>query len=973
MTFAELTVVLRLVAAHVRQRPGRVLMTSVSTVAAACVVVWVVSGYDALVGQFGGMGEEYVGRYEFLLVPARDREVAPTGFGRSAQLPAELIDQIRRDPAVATIDPVYETGLRAAKPGDTSTPPGRFGGGAAPSLPPQPESGPRMMGGVAAQRTQRKVPTVVGTGSAEPLHTVIQGQWFDPKDSRAVGALTRESAEQLGLGVGDEMEVASGFGPDRVESRVKIVAVVEQSRQLPGPKFMIGLPPTRAGALPGGPMAHALYVPMMLAEELADAPARVSYAGIILKPGETAEAFQARWAEAFGKAATPVEVRTPATVDSEVDASTTFETVRAQAYSATGISLLAALFIIFTTLSMGVDERIRQIAMLRAVALTKWQVGTMIAVESVLLGLIGWGGGLLAGWALLAVMARVKPELLAEGSALGAWCVALSGVCALGGSLAAAVMPAWRATSVTPLEAMAPRRAASAGRLPWLITLAGLVLVAVNPLVVFFVPMPDTSRYLVAAAVGGTSMVFGFVLLAPMAVILTERTLGPVLAWALRLNSRLLATQLSANMWRTVGTTVAMTIGLGLFVTMQTWGYSMLAPFTPGDWAPDVVVSVPAGVPDSQIDAVRHVPGLVADKLLPLALKQVKFAGDPTGYKVRPSATRQDTCVMVGVDPDAAFGGDAPVFKFGFAEGSPADAVAKLKQGRYCLVPDHFARESGLGVGQKFAVVPPGRAGDPIEYEIAGVVSAPGWHWMTKTGFRQGRAAGLMFCDREVVKRDFNTGRTTTFWGDMDGTALDKEIEASVKAIVARTPADPDAAPRRPGRGMGGMGFGGGSGGGVTVKTAEGVRQEIRGRADNIIWALSELPLVTLLVTSLGVMNTVLSSVRARRWDMGVLRALGVTRFGLFRLIVAEALLVGVVACVLSLGFGTMAGYCGTGVTRYVNIRGGQYTPLIVPWAKLCVGFGIAVGLCLLAAMWPAIRTGRTEPLKLLQAGRSAA
>jgi putative ABC transport system permease protein len=105
---------------------------------------------------------------------------------------------------------------------------------------------------------------------------------------------------------------------------------------------------------------------------------------------------------------------------------------------------------------------------------------------------------------------------------------------------------------------------------------------------------------------------------------------------------------------------------------------------------------------------------------------------------------------------------------------------------------------------------------------------------------------------------------------------------------------------------------------------------------------------------------------------LGVLRALGVTRFGLFRLIIAEALLIGVVACVLSLGFGTMAGYCGTGVTRYINIRGGQVTPLVIPWTKLTVGFGMALGLCLLAALWPAYRTGRAEPLGLLQAGRAA-
>ena len=104
---------------------------------------------------------------------------------------------------------------------------------------------------------------------------------------------------------------------------------------------------------------------------------------------------------------------------------------------------------------------------------------------------------------------------------------------------------------------------------------------------------------------------------------------------------------------------------------------------------------------------------------------------------------------------------------------------------------------------------------------------------------------------------------------------------------------------------------------------------------------------------------------------LGRAAALGVTRFALFRLIVAEALLVGVVACILSLGFGVMAGYCGTGVTRYINIRGGMITPLIVPWGKLAIGFAAALGLCLLAAIWPAAAAGRTEPLRLLQAGRA--
>jgi putative ABC transport system permease protein len=745
-------------------------LTSLSTIAAACVVVWVVSGYDALVGQFGGLGEEYVGRYQMLLLPTRGE--SPGGIeGRgSSALSKDLIESIRKDPAVALIDPINETTARISRVGEAPAP--RAAGMANPEDGPPPNNparkaatGPIIMGGMAQLRTQSRVPSLVGTDSSEPLHPLIQGQWFDPKiPDRLEGVITHDSAEELRIKLGDEVVVT---GPVRASqpSTIKIVGIVEQPKRLPGPKFMVGLPPSREGALPGGPVSHAVYVPIKLAEKLSGVPSKPSYVGVVLKTGTKVDDFLSRWTDALVKSSPPVEVRTPEKVELEVDNSTTFETVRVQAFSAMGISLLAALFIIFTTLSMGVDERIRQFALLRAVALSKGQIGAMVVIESLMLGLIGWAGGLLAGWGLLKLMARLRPESVSEGAELGGWCVGLSGVCALGGSLAASILPAWRATSVSALEAMVPRPRNFSGKLSWILTVIGLALIAVNPLVVFYLPMKDTARYGISAAIGCTSMAIGFVFLAPLAVALTERILAPVLAKLLGLNARLLATQLSTNLGRTVGTTVALTIGLGLFVATQTWGYSMLEPFTPGDWTPDLLVSIsPTGVPDSEVDAVRHVKGLVAEKFLPVAVKQVKFADDPTGFKIRPSATRQDTCVMVGIAPEAALGGDNPLFKFKFVEGSRAGAILRLKQpGRSCLVPDHFARESGLGVGGKFRVVPPDDPENPLEYEIAGVVSMPGWHWLTKS-VRRGRAAGLMFSNDETVRRDFNTGRPSVFW-----------------------------------------------------------------------------------------------------------------------------------------------------------------------------------------------------------------
>lgn len=1040
MNLAPIKTVIRLTRCHLWQRPARMVLTLLSTIAAACVVVWVVSSYDSLVAKFDEFSDNYLGRYEFLVLTKPAENPSANGaFGApSTPLPKELIDALREDPAVAVVDPVFQTRARVTKVGaspEESGPgglagPGRGAGGrgrggdpasgeegAAPATGPAQANRPQGEGVPGSQSGAsptpilavipglsdkagvrytgggmgggggggfNRTPSLVGTDAAEPLYELLEGRWIDPKHPELLeGVISKDAAQQMKVAVGDEVNVSigGGFGAPAGEPiPLKIIGIVAQRSALPTAPAIVGLPAMRSAPLIRGPASAALYVPMKLAGEIADVDVTYEYAGLILKKGYRVEEFQKNWADKLAQAKPASYLQSLAELDAELNDSTTSETIRSQAYAATGISLLAALFIIFSTLSMGVDERIRQFAILRAVTLTKGQVAAMIGLESLFLGLIGWAGGLLAGWGLLRLMISWKPDLFPIGSSLGFWCIALSGICAVGGALAAAIMPAWKATRVHPLEAMAPQQPIPIARLSWIASGIGLLLVAVNPLLVFWIPMEDTSRYMASAAIGCTAMGIGFILLAPAAVLVTERFLGPVLARLLGIAPRLLKTQLSTNLWRTLGTTVGLTLGLGLFVAMQTWGYSMLGPYTPGDWVPDMLVALsPSGVPESAVDSVLHVPGVKSDRSLPCVAEQTRFATDVTGAKVRATASRQDNCVMVGVDADRGIGGEAPVFPFRFVDGTAKEAAARLKQGRYCLVPDHFARESGLTVGGKFRVIPPEARKEELEYEIAGIISMDGWHWMSKVGLRNrggGRSAGLMFADFAQIQKDFGIKRVSLFWLNTDGTATEEQIQKGVREIAEKNH-DPSAVRRGGFGGFGGGGGGGGRGNGgystsVNIRSREGVREAIRERADGIIWLLSRLPLVTLLVTSLGVVNAIVSSVRARRWDFGILRATGLTRFSLFRLVLCEALLVGLAACVLSFGFGIMAGYCGTGVTRYVNIRGGLVTPLIIPWSSLGIGFGMTLVLCLVAALWPAIQTGRTEPLKLLQAGRTA-
>lgn len=89
----------KLALAYAWHHPGRMLLTSLAMVAAACVVVWVVSGYDAVVAQFDDRASEYLGRYDLFLVPDSLDE---------SFIPAELVEAIGADDTIAEFEPALQ-------------------------------------------------------------------------------------------------------------------------------------------------------------------------------------------------------------------------------------------------------------------------------------------------------------------------------------------------------------------------------------------------------------------------------------------------------------------------------------------------------------------------------------------------------------------------------------------------------------------------------------------------------------------------------------------------------------------------------------------------------------------------------------------------------------------------------------------------------------------------------------------------
>lgn len=114
---------------------------------------------------------------------------------------------------------------------------------------------------------------------------------------------------------------------------------------------------------------------------------------------------------------------------------------------------------------------------------------------------------------------------------------------------------------------------------------------------------------------------------------------------------------------------------------------------------------------------------------------------------------------------------------------------------------------------------------------------------------------------------------------------------------------------------------------------------------------------MALAIAALGIANTLAMSVLERRKEIGTLRALGVDRAGVTRMIRLEALLLGGLGATLGTVLGVFLGWA-LGRTLQESVVG--YT-LVVPWGRLALGVLIALAGALVASLWPARRAARVD------------
>ncbi len=569
-----------------------------------------------------------------------------------------------------------------------------------------------------------------------------------------------------------------------------------------------------------------------------------------------------------------------------------------------GVALVVGIFMIINTFSILVAQRTRELALLRAMGASRGQVMGSVVLEAAAVGVLGSTVGLGVGY-LLAL--GLKALFGSFGLDLGAaqFTVSLSTVVAsyLVGVLvtvAAAVLPARRAAKVAPVAALRDDVALPEAALRRRVVAGlGLAVLGVVCVVVGFSREGRTALSLL-----GTGM-----LLVLVGVTLVSALVGRPVIHAFGLVYRrlfgtvgALATENSLrNPRRMSATASALMVGLTLVTLVAVLGASASASTDTAvgkSVTSQFIVSNVVGQPFST-DVAKQIAQV--DGVAGVAAVRTAF----------PKVDGEDTFVAA-LDPKA----------LGLALAVPirSGSLAELGPGTVA-VNDQTAEQKGLKVGDTVTMA---FQGGDVRLRVVATFdnnpAVPGAWLVTYDTFAKG---GLAPLDSTVF---------VTKAPGADTGAVREDIEK----ITADLPT-------------------------VTVKDPEGYAAEQKEQINQFLYFIYGLLGLSVVIATLGVVNTLSLSVIERTREIGLLRAVGLARRQLRTMIRLEAVVVGVFGALLGVSLGLAF---GVGLVR--ALRDDGLTDLAIPVAGLTLFVLAAGALGVLAAVFPARRAARLDVLRAI-------
>jgi putative ABC transport system permease protein len=577
-----------------------------------------------------------------------------------------------------------------------------------------------------------------------------------------------------------------------------------------------------------------------------------------------------------------------------------------------GVALLVGGFLIFNTFQVTVAQRSREFALMRTLGASRRQVLRSVLAETVVIGLIasvlGVLGGLLLAPALRALLKSFGLDLGTTSVIVEPRTVIVGLVVGLLATIVSGLVPARRATRVDPVEAMRDSSTPGPARLRRRRIVAATVVEALGVAVLLAALFASPGTAAATASLLGLGvvlMMFGMALLAPVLVRPLSSVVGRPLQRIQGLTGRLARENAVRQPQRTAITASALMIGLALVVFVTIFAAGLKA-------------TVDKGIDDQVLasgivlhsDGFSPLPSETARTLQSAkgvaTVSTIRFA---TGKIQGVSGTQATT----GVDPATA----AKVVKLKIDAG-PSDALSRLGNDG-AIVGKDFASSHKLGVGKTLRFTTP--TGKQVGYRVLATYDSS-----------VGVIGGIVL-PAQSLARDWNAKDIAFALVGADPGVSPTQLRDSEKAALQGFPtADP--------------------------KTIDEFKADQRKQVDSILGLIYALLSLSVIVALLGIVNTLALSVHERTRELGMLRAVGMTRRQVRRMVRAEAVITAVIGAVLGLALGVAFAAI---VSRPLAKEGFAFAVPVVTLVWLLVLAAIAG---ILAAIPPARRASRVDVLR---------
>ena len=593
------------------------------------------------------------------------------------------------------------------------------------------------------------------------------------------------------------------------------------------------------------------------------------------------------------------------------------------------LSFLSAAFIIMTGLTTGVAEQQRALAVLRCIGARRRQLGQAQLLLGLMVGVAGAAVGVPLGIGIAAAIVWYFRDQVPGGLAIPPVSIAVASVGSVIAGLFGAAWPAWQAARLPPLKALAARAMPATSRGVAIATAFGLGCLG---LMIVIVGLPANGQFVFwgYATVGLPAMFVGYFLLGVPLTMLLAATLGPVLTRAMRLPPAVLRRSIAGTPYRHGFTAGAMMSGLGLMIAIWTNGTSMMRDWIGRIEFPDAFVSGLA-LDQETIDIVRDLD--FVEGVSSIGLQPVET--DAFGVH----ALQRYRTTFVGFEPEPFFKMTTLVFE----EGDPAEAERRLIEGGAVIVAREFRVAKGLGAGDTFVCRHDGKE---YEFEIVGVVTSPGLELVSKF-FNVGaevvdQSLHAVFGSRDDMIELFGNDKVQMIQMDLADDISDEDAIIRVREALVGQPV-------------------------LDVGSGRKIKQQIVGFLAGSLVIFTTVGIGSMVVAGLGVANLIIAAIEGRKYEFGVLRAVGGARSLLTRLVLCEALIVGVSAGIIGTAIGLQGAWAGRRL--YGMLLGIELTGR-VPWTAVLIGWSFVLGIALLASAPAVLRLNRLGPRELLASVR---